>query len=379
MHIGLNAQLLTRAQNYRRAGIHGYIYQLLDHLPVAAPDWHFSAFVGGGDLPAHSQLVAKRTRWPTERPVVRIAWEQLAQPWQLGSFDLVHELAFVAPLVMPRPFVVTVYDLTFIRYPERLTRVRRLYLRLLTGLSCQRARRVLAISQSTADDLVTLLKVPRAKIDLAIPGVEPHFQPLPTAEVAQFRMTHGLPERFWLFVGTLEPRKNLPMLIRAYAALPANDRAAVHLILAGGVGWLSDDIVQTIERYGLTDTVHLPGYIADVELPLWYNAADAFLYPSVFEGWGLPVTEAMACGVPVIVSNVSALPEAVGDAGLQLAPNDEAAWTDALARSIRDSDWRADAGQRAKTRAARFTWAHTAEQTIQSYRRALIEHSTYAT
>src|SRR5262249_20782349 len=137
-------------------------------------------------------------------------------PWQLGGLDLVHELAFVAPVIMPRPFVVTIYDLTFIRYPERLPTMRRLYLRLLTGLSCKRARRIMAISQSTADDLVTLLGVPRDRIDLAIPGVDSRYCPLPADSVADWRSRKGLPERFFLFVGTLEPRKNLTVLIQAY-------------------------------------------------------------------------------------------------------------------------------------------------------------------
>src|SRR5579859_3616577 len=122
MRVGLNAHLLTRAEGYRRAGIHGYIYQLLAHLPASARDWQFTVFVGGDDPPDSSQFTIKRSRWNTERPTQRILWEQLAQPFQLDRCDLIHELAFVAPVIMPRPFVVTVYDLSFLRYPERLTR-----------------------------------------------------------------------------------------------------------------------------------------------------------------------------------------------------------------------------------------------------------------
>ncbi len=371
MHIGLNAHLLTRANGYRRAGIHGYIYQLLAHLPAAAPDWQFTVFVGAGDPPNSPQFTIKRSRWNTERPTRRISWEQLAQPFQLGGLDLMHELAFVAPVVMPRPFVVTVYDLSFLRYPERLTRTRRLYLRLLTGYSCRRARRVIAISQSTADDLTNLLHIPRTKIDLAVPGIESRFQLLPAAEIERFRAQKGLPDRFMLFVGTIEARKNLPVLLRAYAALPAADRAAVHLLLAGGKGWLSDDVPHEIEQLGLDDTVHLPGYVADEDLPLWYNAAETFVYPSVYEGWGLPVTEAMACRTPVIVSNASSLPEAVGNAGLCVPPDKVTAWTDALAKAIHDPAWRSEYGERGRIRAASFSWVNTAAQTVASYQRAL--------
>jgi glycosyltransferase involved in cell wall biosynthesis len=370
-HVGLNAHLLSASPGYRRAGIHGYIYQLLDALPDVDPAWRYTALVGEGLTPEHPGLRMRRSRMRTANPLRRIVWEQAAQPWQLGEFDLVHELAFVAPLIMPRPFVVTIYDLTFLHYPERLPRARRWYLRLLTRMSCRRARRVLAISQSTADDLVARFGLPRDRIDLAVPGIDPRFQPLPAEQVEIWRQRRGLPDRFFLFVGTLEPRKNLPLLARAYAGLPPADRKACHLVLAGGAGWMVDEIHRAIQQFGLAETVHLPGFVPDDELPWWYNAAEALVYPSVFEGWGMPVTEAMACGRPVIVSDVSSLPEATGDTGLRLPPGDAAAWTEGLARCIHDGGWRAEQGQRAKDRAERFTWARTAEQTVACYRKSL--------
>src|SRR5260221_7978827 len=232
-HIGLNAHLLAADKvGYRRAGIHSYFAHLLAHLPDADPEFCYTVLVGAGTPPEHPALRVRHSRWSTDGPTRRILWEQVAQPWQLGGLDLVHELAFVAPLIMPRPFVVTVYDLTFLRYPDRLPLLRRLYLRLFTAISCRRARRVIAISQSTADDLVRLLGIPREKIDLAIPGVDPRFTTLPPAEVEAWRRHNGLPDRFLLYLGTLEPRKNLPLLLRAYAALPPADREAVPLILA---------------------------------------------------------------------------------------------------------------------------------------------------
>jgi glycosyltransferase involved in cell wall biosynthesis len=276
---------------------------------------------------------------------------------------------------MPRPFVVTVYDLTFIRYPERLAPARRLYLRLLTGSLARPARaRHFAIDGGRSNDAAGH---PGDRIDLALPGVDPRFRPLPPSEVEAWRERMGLPRRFLLFVGTLEPRKNLSVLLRAYAALPAADHEAVHLVLAGGKGWLDEytELLRLIDRHGLTSTVHLPGFVADDDLVWWYNAAEAFVYPSVFEGWGMPVTEAMACGKPVIVSDVSSLPEAAGDAGLRLPPHDLSAWTDALARCVGDirsgGSWLAERGAAGLARAAGFTWARTAECTVRSYRKAL--------
>jgi glycosyltransferase involved in cell wall biosynthesis len=300
-------------------------------------------------------------------------WEQVIQPHALRQAHpaLLHALAFVTPLFSRVPSVVTVYDLSFIHYPELLTTARRLYLQIFTRRSCQTARRIIAISQSTARDLSATFGIPAAKIDVAVPGVGEQFKPLPRPEVEEFRRRKALPDRFFLFVGTLEPRKNLPVLLRAYAQLPPADRAAVPLVLAGGRGWMADEIYSTLETHDLRAAVHLPGYLPAEELPLWYNAAETFVYPSVFEGFGLPVVEASACGTPVLTSNVSSLPEAAGEGGTLLPPDQEAAWTAALARAIHDAHWRAEAGERGRAHAAQFTWAETARHTVASYHRAL--------
>lgn len=373
-HIALSAHLLTAQAGYRSAGINGYMYNLIRALPDADPALAYTVFTGRqGQPPAHPRLAVRRTGWRTEQPARRILWEQVVQPvalWRTRP-DLLHALAFVAPVLSRVPAVVTVYDLSFVHYPGLLPAARRLYLRTLTRRTCHRARRVIAISHSTARDLAATFGVPPDKIDVAAPGVGADFRPLPRADVDDFRRRAGLPERFLLFVGTLEPRKNLPVLLHAYARLPAPDRAAVPLVLGGGKGWMYDEIFRTIETLNLGDTVHLPGYLPAGDLPLWYNAADALVYPSVFEGFGLPVVEALACGTPALVSDVSSLPEAVGDPACCLPPDDVSAWADALARAVHDAAWRENAGQQGRTHAARFTWEHTAAQTVASYRRAL--------
>ncbi len=373
MYIGLNAHLLSSKLGYRSAGIHGYIYNLLAHLAAAAPqDWRFTAMVGRDNQAAFDGITLRRAKLDTESPLRRILWEQLAQPLQLGEFDVYHALAFVAPLLLTKPSVVTIYDLSFIHYPQVLTPARRLYLRLLTGLTCQRARRVIAISHSTARDLSASLGVPADKIDVAACGYDTkRFKPLPQAEIAEFKRAKDLPEQFWLFVGTLEPRKNLPTLLNAYAALPANER--LPLVLAGGKGWQYDDIFTTIERHRLGDSVLLPGFIPSEQLPLWYNSAQTFIFPSVFEGFGLPVLEAMACGTPVVVSDASSLPEVAGNAGMLISPHDVSAWTNALRRAKFDDEWRAQAREEGFREAARYHWQGTAQATLESYIRALHE------
>lgn len=370
-HIGLNAHLLSGKAGYRSAGIHGYIYHTLVNLAAEAPeDWRFTAMVGGKNALAFDGITMRRAGWDTESPLRRILWEQIAQPSQLGDFDLYHALAFVSPVLMTKPSVVTVYDLSFLHYPQVLSASRRLYLRLFTALSCRRARRVIAISQSTARDLSDSLGIPADKIDVAVPGYDiTTYKPLPREQVEAFRKQQNLPDRFWLFLGTLEPRKNLPMLLEAYAALPKSER--LPLIMAGGKGWDYEAIFSSVERYNLVKEVQFPGYLPMDALPLWYNSAEAFIYPSVFEGFGLPVLEAMACGTPVIVSDASSLPEVAGNAGMCLPPQDVQAWTAGLQRAYADDVWRTQARERGLTEAARFHWRQTAQATIASYRRAL--------
>lgn len=370
MHIGLNAHLLSAQTGYRSAGIHGYIDGLLRHLRAAAPDnWRLSAFVGAANQARIDGIDLHRSRFDTESPLKRILWEQGLQPFALNGLDLYHALAFVAPLALTVPSVVTIYDLSFMHYPERLPPMRRLYLRLLTGLTCQRACRVIAISHSTARDLTATLGIPAEKIDVAAPGYEPSvFRPLPADQISAFRFANNLPERFWLFVGTLEPRKNLPVMLEAYATLP---QPRPPLIIGGGKGWDYAPIFETVTRHQLENSVQFVGFIPSEDLPIWYNCAETFIYPSVFEGFGLPVLEAMACGTPVIVSDASSLPEVVGSAGLSVPPHDLDGWKTALQRAWQDAEWRSKAREQGFAEAARYSWANTAEQTVISYRKAL--------
>jgi len=369
--IGINAHLLSSQAGYRAAGIHNVLHQALTHLPDVAPsDWQFTAMVGAANHAEYDRIQMKRASLDTESPAKRILWEQMIQPFQLGEYDLYHAGAFVAPLMLSVPMVVTVYDLTFMRYPERLTTARRLYLRSLTELTCKRARRILAISESTKQDLVDLLGIPAEKVDVTPLGYDREIhKPLSPETIESFRRKKGLPERFWLYLGTIEPRKNLVTLIEAYAKLPESER--LPLILAGGKGWLTDSIFEAIELNQLSDSITLPGFIPTDDLTLWYNSAECFIFPSVFEGFGLPVLEAMACGTPVITSNVSSLPEVVQDSGMSLPPHEIEIWTESLQRAFHDTEWREQSSQRGLEIAQTFTWEKTAQLTVASYQRAL--------
>jgi glycosyltransferase involved in cell wall biosynthesis len=367
-HIALNAHLLHGGASYRSAGIHQYIHHLLKHLPEAAPDFDFTVFVGAGQ-PEMARARIERSRWPTQRPFIRILWEQWVQPLALARLrpDLLHSLAFASPLLNSTPAVVTVYDLSFRLFPETFPALQRLYLSAFTALSCRRARRIIAISESTKADVHRLLGVSGERVDVAYPGVDPRFRPLPPAEVEAFRARAGLPEKFILYLGTLEPRKNLGTLIDAFARLQSSF-FNLHLILAGAKGWFYESLFRQVERLGLRGRVHFPGYLPADELPLWYNACAVFVYPSSFEGFGMPVAEALACARPVITSNVSSLPEAGGDAATFTAPGDVEALAAALNRALTAGD---ELAKRGPAQAARFTWPATARCTVECYRTAL--------
>jgi glycosyltransferase involved in cell wall biosynthesis len=372
MHIGLNAHLLSLSRNYRGAGINSYIYYLLNNLGRIDSHHRYTVFLGERRF-VEERLRLRYTRWPTYRPLVRIVWEQLVQPIALhqAGVDLLHAMAFVGPLVAPCPFVVTIYDLSFLRHPEAFRPWHRRYLQCFTLLSARRARRVIAISESTKRDVVNRLKVAPDLVDVVYCGVDDIFQPLPIAQVDEFRQQRALPEHFILFLGTLEPRKNVQTLIRAYARWHKAEAGIPKLMVAGGKGWYYDRIFAEVESLGLTGEIIFPGYVGQEELPLWYNAADLFVYPSRFEGFGLPVLEAMACGVPVVTTNAASLPEVAGDAALLVAPDDESQLVEAMRCGLSDQVLRQEMRAKGLAQAARFSWELTARRTLNSYHLAM--------
>ena len=369
MHIGLNAQLLSLSGDYRAAGITWYIYNLLAHLPPS--DHRYTVFLrerkAQGLFP---QADLRFSRLPTRNPLVRILWEQTVLPFQLvkEGIDLVHSLAFVQPLFSSCPGVVTIYDLSFLLFPEGFNPWKRLYLRCMTPYSARRSRRVIALSQSTKSDLSRLFGVPKAKIEVIPCGIDPRFRPLNGNLVSRFRQGRGLPERMILFVGTIEWRKNVSLLLEAYAQI--NKDVPHALVLAGARGWGADGIFAQAEELGLADVI-FAGYVEQEELPLWYNAADLLAYPSLYEGFGLPPLEAMASGTPVLTSNISSLPEVVGDAGILVDPQNAGEIAREMLKVLRDKGLQEEMRKRGLERAKRFTWQGAAEETIRVYEEAM--------
>jgi glycosyltransferase involved in cell wall biosynthesis len=359
------------AETYRSAGINWYIQNLLSHLPEADPQVDYTVFLGERRYPGVDGIDLQVSRLPTRRPPVRILWEQGVQPWSVrkAGLDLIHGTAFVGPLLSACPLVVTVHDLSFLFYPQSFRAMNRIYLRLFTQHSVHQAKRIIAVSESTKRDLIQQYGLSPAKVDVVHNGVDPGFQPLPTAQIAAFRAKRGLPDRFILFVGTLEPRKNVVRLIEAYARLP---ETRPPLLLIGGRGWLYDEVFARVEALGLGDEVSFVGFVPAEDLPLWYNSASLFVYPSLYEGFGLPPLEAMACGTPVVVSTASSLPEVVGPAGLLADPESSEALAQAMEQILADSDLREEMQNAGTARAGGFSWQRTAAGTVDSYRQTLM-------
>ncbi len=312
-------------------------------------------------------------RIPIPHRWLTILWHRLRLPLPVevfsGPIDLFHSPDYVLPPVRNARSVVTVHDLSFLTVPEAADPRLRRYLSRAVPSAVAHADHVLADSRSTRDDLVAHLGVEPQRITVIYPGVDPRFRPLDEAAVQSVRARYDLREPFVLAVGTLEPRKNFPTLIAAYARLGefGPHLAEVRLVIAGGKGWLYEGIFATVERLGLGERVRFLDFVPDPDLPALYNAAAVFALPSLYEGFGLPPLEAMACGTPVVTSNVSSLPEVVDDAALTVPPTDVAALTAALAQVLTDEHLRAALRQRGLQQASRFTWDAAARTLLGVY------------
>lgn len=375
--VGLNALVMFTGAGFRNAGPSRYTRELVRAL-FAVPEHEYTLFVNNSVLedpfPQARGKSLIRTRVPTSRTAVRIAWEQAVLPvWAaLERFDLVHSFLNVAPLLSPGVQVVTIHDLSFLVTPWAHPLRRQIYLGLMTRLSARRAKAVLADSRATKLDLMRYFGVDERKIWVVYPGLDQDMRPAASREdLERFRARKGLPERFILFMATLEPRKNVDRLVRAFALLRRRSGYGGELVLAGGRGWGYDRIQAAIDEEGLATHVRLAGYVPREEQPLWYNAAQAFVYPSVYEGFGMPVLEAMACGTPVITSGTSSLPEVVGEAGITIDPGSVEAMAEAMAEVVGSAGRRDELRERGLVQASRFSWEIAAKKCLEAYRYAL--------
>jgi glycosyltransferase involved in cell wall biosynthesis len=364
MRLGVNVHLLSTTHT----GIQHYIRALVPELVAQATSHEVVLY---GEPSQLSIPAGRQVQWvPASRPLRsgthRVLWEQTVLPRLLNRdrIDVFFSPAFILPMRWHGVGVVTVHDLNFEVSPETIHPVRRAYLRRITRRSVHRARKVIAISRSTASDITRLYGVPAEKVAVIPYGLDAIFTPENAHTLEPMvRLCYSLPERFLLFVGTLEPRKNLPRLLDAYAL--ARQRAELPpLVLVGAPGWQHERISAQAVRLGIRECLVLAGYIPREHLPGVYAAASALLYPSLYEGFGLPPLEAMGCGTPVLASSTSAMPEVVGDAGILADPYSAQAIAEGILRVTQDEPLRRQLVEHALERAKQFRWESAAQSTL---------------
>jgi alpha-1,3-rhamnosyl/mannosyltransferase len=293
----------------------------------------------------------------------------LAQSRALQRMDGVvyHEPNYL-PARFDGPTVVTVHDLSHLHYPECHPRLRVRMLSYLLPRVLERAGAVITVSEFVAREVRKTFSLPAERVHAVHNGVDPGFCPLPAAAIAPTLARHGLSaDGYMLCLATLEPRKNLDRLLTAFAALPASLQARFPLVLAGAPGWRNEALRSRIERLAAGGKVRYLGYVPAEDRAALYAGARAFAYPARYEGFGLPPLEAMACATPVLTSNVSAMPEVVGEAALTVDPADTEAIRDGLHQLCEDASLRERLRAAGPARAARFTWANCAQRTAMVY------------
>jgi glycosyltransferase involved in cell wall biosynthesis len=369
MRIAFDGTTLTPG----RTGVGYYTEHLLQHLANEVANTGDEIVVVSNKaidtqapLPPHVRVHAGH-RFP-----IRIGWMQMRAGAALQSVrpDIAHFTNGMIPLGSPVPTIVTIHDMSLRLYP-RCHPVRRLLLnRPLMRVAIRTAAAIVTVSHSARRDLLKLHGVPPDRVSVVHEAASPAFRPISDrALLAHTRARYSLPQRFMLYVGTIEPRKNLLRLMSAFAAAR---KAGIpqQLVCVGPYGWASRDLSGHIAQLGIRDAVQFTGYLPFEDLPAIYNLADFFAFPSLYEGFGLPVVEAMASGLPVMTSNTSSLGEIAGDAAETIDPTDTGAMTDAIRRLAMDAELRRDRSERGLKRARDFSWAQTAREMLAVYHRA---------
>jgi glycosyltransferase involved in cell wall biosynthesis len=290
------------------------------------------------------------------------------------SIDIFHSMDFLDTPLMglgSAAVVSTIHDISPLLYPDTFTRRHALFFRVLARPLLRRADRIITVSQAAAAEILEWDPSLEGKLNVVYEGVSPHFRPASSDEVAAIRTRYGLPGGYILCVGTVQPRKNLARLIEAYALLTARDGGIPPLVIAGGLGWLYEPIVNKVAEYRVADRVKFLGFVPDADLPALFTGASLFVFPSMHEGFGLPVLEAMACGAPVVTSNRSALPEVAGDAAVLVDPLDVESIADGIAKILKDQVIARRLAEAGRHRAAQFTWTAAARKLLEIYRSCL--------
>jgi glycosyltransferase involved in cell wall biosynthesis len=370
LHIAIDAHSVGT----KLAGNETYIANLIEALAEIDRSNRYTLYVTRREAAARFE-----GRWPhvgvqrtlPHTPLVRVPITLVAE-MRRRPVNLLH-VQFTAPPFAPCPVVVSIHDLSFEHLPETFKRRSRMQLRLTVRRTARTAAHIITISEFTRRDLISTYGIEPERITVTPLAAAPHFKPASREDVARVRRLYGIEADYILAVGSIQPRKNLVRLIRAYADLrrSRSQDKLPQLVVVGKKAWLYGETLRAVEEHGMGDRALFTGYVSEADLPALYTGAKCFVYPSYFEGFGLPPLESMQCGTPVVTGNLTSLPEVVGDAGLTVDPFDEAALAAAVGRLIDDSELRARLRVKGLTRAASFNWHETARLTLQAYQQAI--------
>jgi glycosyltransferase involved in cell wall biosynthesis len=377
MRIAIAAHLLEYPRA-RQSGVGTYVRNLLRTLPDVGQGEQFDIFWGrdgeppSQDLTAAANVTHHFSRLDLRSRALRVPYEHVVLPRSVrkAAPQVLHLPDPSVSLLSPATrTVVTVHDLTTMLYPETYGNWRARYKSAVIRAAVRRARMVITVSESTKRDVTRLLDVDPENIVTVSEGVAPEFRELVDPEAARARL--GLPEHFLLSVSRLDPRKNLVRLFEAYALARRTYDVTTPLYVVGAPGWLHHEILSAPTRLGIAEHVTFTSYLPLADVVAMYGTADALIYPALYEGFGLPVLEAMACGTPVVTSNVSSLPEVAGAAALLVDPLDTADLAKAIGRISGDEELRQTLRRAGLRRASDFTWERTARATLDVYARAI--------
>lgn len=357
----------------QRSGVGYYTGNLLSALMELQPEWEYLLYsnrpLNGIEPPLpHAQQVDQLYFPPS-----RWLWMQTILPGTIHNSrpNLCHFTNALAPIWQPAPFVLTIHDASLFVYGHYHPRARHLTMRLTLPLIARRADAIITVSEHSRQDLIRVLGLKPEKIHVIYEAAGPMFRPVTDPSRLQvLRRKYKLPPCFVLYVGTLEPRKNLLRLLRALKQI--RDEGLPHeLVLAGAMGWMMETFNQEVRALGLEDAVHYLGYIPSEDLPGLFSLATVFAFPSLYEGFGLPPLEAMACDTPVLTSNRSSLAEICGDAAYLVDPQDEGAIAAGLGDLLRDEELRRSLRRKGLKRVADFSWQRAARETSAVYKHVL--------
>ncbi len=368
MRVGLEARSLSTLGG----GVRTYTLEVIKRILAADQKNEYVIFYDDkkflGTFPKVKEIVV-----PLLHPLFRLFWDWIQLPLAIKKekIEVMHYFkAALSPWKATKRQIVTIYDIIPLLYPETQTFIQRFYWKIQLPLAAKKSDLVITISENSKNDIVSRFDVPKEKVVVTPLAADERFQVMNNPQaLRKVKEKYHLPEKFFLYLGTLEPRKNVPLVIKALAKLKKKDR--IKLVIAGKKGWKYQEIFDLVDKLGLKNDVVFTGFVAEKDLPALYNLAFAFIFPSLYEGFGLPPLEAMACGCPVIASNTSSLPEVVKDAGILINPQKEDELYEAMNKLLINLPLREDLKQKGLLRTKKFSWNKVAEKTLQVYNEAL--------